>query len=342
LPLKCAVLPALFVFASALSAQQRVDVVDGTVYLGRPHAKEIYKIEPGSKLEEIRGLVPEKLGFLGKPRPRVRLGNIWISDGARLHRRPLDAAPGREWETVRLPDGMDYFWDFEILSDEEALVCGAAWKSADDNESVPVGFALHFVCNYKTGAVKRTIEEMDPGLYGAGGAKNGYERIRRRDSYISRLGTSALIVGRASGKVTVLDTGAGKAKAFQVVPPEDLPADPEISVNNGDAIPWVGPLADGVVLVCCRKLVKPQDAEGRRSVTVRVPDTETGLLPPADSGLAQVHSFCTIDPKTGKVKHEGAVYRGFEAWGGSTLFEMDGELLCADDMLPEGSDSGPA
>jgi hypothetical protein len=335
----CVIAAALLAFASALSAQQRVDVVSGTVYLNRTHTKEIYRIEPGSEMREVPGLVPEKLGFLNKPRPKVRLGCIWISNGERLYRRPLDAAPGQGWETLRLPDGMDYFGDFEILSDEDALVCGAAWKSPEGDENAPIRFDLHFVFNYRTGAVKRTVEEIDPRLYRAGAGKNGYERIKARESYLCRFGPNILIVGCASGKVTVLDADGRKGGEFQVVPAEDFPADPQVSVNGGDAIPWVGPLADGAALICCRRLVAPEDVGGRRFLVVRIPD-EDGLLPPEDSSLARVYHFRTLDLKTGRVKPEGATYRGFEAWAGSTLFEMGGELLCADDMLPEGAGRG--
>jgi hypothetical protein len=133
-------------------------------------------------------------------------------------------------------------------------------------------------------------------------------------------GSKILIVGRFSGFVTIVDRDDGGAQKIRVVPEDEIPAVPERAVNDGFAIPWVGPLEDGAALICCKKVTTREDSPEPRREWEFV--------------------FRTLDLKTGKVMPEGSSYRGVKVHGGDTLFERGGELHSVRDLMINGGAGG--
>jgi hypothetical protein len=304
--MRCLFAAALLFPHSALCAQQYVDVFPDRTYVCDVSAsvgsgRTIYQLNADRSVERTAVPVPEKISFISGPRPRVRHDKIWISDGRKLYSRSLVPGPEEGWVPAKLPEGLEQFSDFEIISDGEAIICGATWDLPDGAQKRPLRLDLHFVFNHKTGAVKKTIEGLElADIFKESDDATYFHIIRLTKNYLCRLGQNVLIVGEHSGRVTVTDAKGGGARAVQVVPAEEMPGDPEEAVNNGRAIAWVAPLAGDGVLVCCRRRPAPQGGSE--------------------------YVFRTLDARTGKVALEGGDYRGFEARPHDALFELDGEL----------------
>jgi hypothetical protein len=307
-------------FAFALQAQQIVDVFPESTFLYESFhiedtSRTIYRQDSDGKLRKISVPLSEKISLYGQPRPKIRNENIWVSNGERIAFLPLDAPNDAAWTSIRLPKGIISFQEFEIISDDEAMLIGAYWDIADENGKVPIRQDTRFVFNYETGAVKRTLESFDLRLLDSADENTAALTAMKLFSvYLCRFDPYVLVVGKFTGTVTVFDTDKGSVGEYQIVPIEDVPKDSYTAVNNGRAIAWVGPLAGDEALVCCRKLV------------------------PQPSGvLYEDHYFRTLNLKTGKVRLEGSSYRGFEALSHATLFERGGELLSARDVIGGGT-----
>jgi hypothetical protein len=311
---------ALAIPAASLFSQHYIDVTPEKTYVGAPFGRDVFELGPGLSLTRLPDLLPEKLGLVGNPRVRVRFGKVWVSNGNRLLSRNLDAADKEGWKSARLPEGLDHFGDFEIVSADEALLCGAGWQ--EDGRGMPLKSHLHFVFNHRNGAVKRVIEELDSKFFLDRGEDAFFGRAKESHSVLYGLGPKILIVGQLSGFVTIFDRDSGGARKIRVVPEDEMPLVPEAAVNDGFAIPWVGPLEDGSALVCCKKMALQQDGSAPR----------------------REYFFRTLDVKTGRVTPEGGSYRGFEAKPYDALFERDGELRSARDVMAghaeEPEDSG--
>jgi hypothetical protein len=209
-----------------------------------------------------------------------------------------------------VPDEIAQFTDFEIISDKEAIICGCMFKKSSDT---------HFVFNYKTGNVTTTIESLDLKSipYELSDIRRSFAKMKIFDSYICRLDSKIIIVGRYSGFVTVLDINPDNGKLrnsrkLVIVPEDEIPGDPQDALNNGEAIAWIAPLSGDDVLICCRMWV--------------VPDKDP-LNP------VSVYCFRTLNLKTGKVTFEGSSYRDRMAESHLTLYEENGELLSARDVI---------
>jgi hypothetical protein len=305
---------ALLLPAPTLFSQRYIDVTPEKTYVGMPGEREIFELSPDLSLTKLPSLIQENLNLHGRPRPRVRLGKIWLSNGKRIYNRSLDATSEEGWETAVLPEGLTDFCDFEIISKDEIVLCGAEWF--EEVWGVPLKYDLHFVFNHRNGAITRVIEELD--------RKHSFVDRPSDDAFFDRskairatmysLGPKILIVGRFSGLVTIIDGDGGGARKIRVVPEDEIPAVPERAVNDGWAIPWVGPLEGDAALICCKK------------VTVREDGQEPG----------REFVFRTLDLKTGKVTLEGSSYRGIKADGVDTLFEQDGDMHSVRDLMAKG------
>jgi hypothetical protein len=336
---------ALLFASPVLDAQQQVDVFPDRTHIYNDVAfdgasRVIYQLTADGAVEPIDVPVPKNIDFIGRPRPKIRHGRIWISNGARLYSRPLGAGPEEHWEIMNLPEGLAYFHDFEIISDDESLICGADWR-LDKDKKKPLRSELHFVCNHNTGAIKRVVEEVDEATFfgpsGPSSRASVFYSLRLAMSYTCRLDRHMLIVGEHSGKVIVTDARGGRARAIQVVPAEEIPGDPEAAVNGGRAIDWASPLGEDEVLMCCRHRPAPTDGSPRREYAVRAIDPETGEEVIKDLGPWE-YVFRTLDLKTGKVTLEGKAYRGFAAKPYNTLFGRGGELRSVRDIMAGSAD----
>jgi len=347
-------LAMLFSLSAPLLAQQYVDVLHDGIYVynaSGPAGSDrlIYRLDADGSREKIAVSVPKTVGFIGRPRPRVRFGRIWISNGKKMFSAPLDQLqnrqapqeaplePGGEWEPVRLPEGINRFEDFDIISDTDAMICGCLWELSENDKTVPARYDMHFVFDHRTGAIKKTIEALEP--YDVFPELDYYSLRKLSGSYLCRFGQYVLVVGAFTGKMTVFDTDKGRAAEHQVIPAEDIPEDPNLASNNGRAISWVGPLAGGDVLLCCRKLLPLP--EGKMNYFARLGENGEETVAPSPFGQFR-WEFCfrTMSLKTGKAKDEGAQYRGFDANDYQALFERDGELLSVRDITAGGARAG--
>jgi hypothetical protein len=314
-----------FLFPFKLFAQQFVDVFPDKTYIQESYSwgDGIYKINPDLSFEIISIPLSDKTSLDGKPRPKIRFDTFWISDGKKIYSKPLDATHDQEWEPVKLPDGIDKFNDFEIISDKEAMLCGVFWKTID---YIPLRYDMHFIYNYKTGLVTKTIESLDPknipivpknipeDIKSKITSDISFNLIKIFDVYLCRFDSKILIVGKYSGLVTVLDISNGKSHVFEIIPKDEMPSEPEKAVNNGKAIAWIGPLSGDDVLICCRMWV--------------VPDKDP-------SRPASMYCFRTLNLKTGRIAFEGTEYRDQMAESYLTLYEENGRLLPARNVIKE-------
>jgi hypothetical protein len=339
-------LVVLFFFSFNLFAQQFVDVFPDCIYIQEKTDKMgegIFKVNFDLSVERFMltgSNLPKELDLgkmlAGGIRPKIRLENYWISDRYKLFRKPLKAEPDQEWESVKLPDEIERFLDFEIISDKEAILCGCEFNWPDELISLraklntqdwlnlpPVTSRLyiHLVFNYKTGAITTPIESYDPTSfpYALGDNRNFFAAMKIANTFMCRFDSRIVIIGNYSGFVTILDINDnGKlrnSRKFRVVPEDELPSDPKEAVNNRSAISWVGPLLSGDdVLMCCRMWVVPKKKP---------------------SEPVSVQCFRTLNLKTGKVTFENTVYRDRKAEEHLTLFEESshGELLSAREYM---------
>ena len=190
---------------------------------------------------------------------------------------------------------------------------------------------MHFVFNHRTGAIKKTIEEIEPYIFSSD--FDLFALSKQTGSHLCWFDPYILIVGELTGKLTVFNTDNSSVAAHQVVPVEDIPKDPQQAVNNRRRIDWVGTLASGEALLRCSKPVPLPEDEKKYTVNV----DENGLekaVPALLGQFRQEYYFCTMNLKTGKVRHEGTEYRGFDASKSrATLFEKDGKLVSVPEVL---------
>jgi hypothetical protein len=318
--LKLAPAAALF-FCASLFAQQFVDVVQEKMFLWDRGDNVIYEIGPDQLAKKTARLGGEIATYF-TVRPKIRLDKVWVSNGEKIWHKPLDATVDGEWEPIKLPDGIANFNDFEIISDKDALICGTVWEH-DEANNKPLRYDLHFIFNYQTGNIKKTIESLDVvdgdrvrfrSLNAIQQKNEFYETLKKQCSYLCRFDSKVLIVGESSGAVTILDTDNGRVRKVQVVPEKEIPIDPQEAVNNGRAIDWIAPLMDGELLICC-KLWAPL------------------LNKPGESVSA--YCFRTLEPDSGKIQFHGAEYRGKTAKPFPTLFEENGELVSVYAVIKE-------
>jgi hypothetical protein len=113
-------------------------------------------------------------------------------------------------------------------------------------------------------------------------------------------------------------------------------------VKTGDTLErsWVGPLADHEVLLLCRDRLAPPPEGKMNYVTYLNADGEEVRESAPWRHFSQVNSFRTMDLATGRVKLEGAHYKGFEAKPQRTTFEKDGALRHAQDIMTRAADGG--
>jgi len=334
--LKPSLLALLFLLSAPLAAQGYVDVLRDETYVYSPTGlaenadKFIHRLNADGSHEIIALPDSETTKFIGWPRPRVRLGRVWISNGKKMFSAPLDRS-GKEWEPVKLPEGINHFRDFDIISDTDAIICGCLWEANDDNKTLPARYDMHFVLNHRTGIIKKTMEEIEPYVFAP--ETDFFAIYKQADSHLCWFDPYILIVGELTGKITIFSTDNGSVAALQVVPVEDIPKDAEQAVNNRRRIDWVGPLAGNEALLRCSKPIPLPKEEKKYTVSV----DENGLEKAVPALLAQFRQeyyFCTMNLKTGKVRREGAEYRGFDASKSrAALFERDGKLLSVPEVL---------
>jgi hypothetical protein len=316
--------------------------------------KVIYQLNPDKSLEEILIQFPGGFDSTVNSRSKIRSEHIWISDNKQLFCQPLNAFSNQVWTSVRMPERLIYFLDFEIISDTEAMLCGASWEALDDAKSIPSRWDMHFVFNINTGVITTSIASITPTVIDLAANDDSFvfSLVKLMDSYTCRFDTKVLIVGKYSGKVTVYDTEKGSWREFQILTEEELPEDPkDAAINSGRAIAWIGPLEDEEeVLVCYRLMLVPSTDSSHLPLNQQVTE-DLSLESPAEKPLLvmprRVYSFCTLNLKTGKVRYEGSHYRGQEAKSHVTLFEENGQLLSVRDVirnrtkLPETSKKTP-
>ena len=321
-------LSALFLlFCSHLSAQHFVDVFWDMTFMYESYhwgdvSKTIYRLNPDSTMDKIQVPVPDHISFESKPRPKIRYGKIWISNGTKIWSRCLDAPNEEAWEQLKLPAGIDNFCDFDIISDTEGVVCGTSWNALDDNEDIPwqdrypVLTDLHFIFNYHTGETTKSIETFDTRTINLKEDDNtiAFRLWKLVETKIYRFDPFLLIAGTFSGEVTVLNTDTGRFVKHNAIHESQLPADPKEAVNNDRAIAWIGPLGGDEALICYRMWVVPYNN----------PSKPLG-----------VHCFQTFNMRTGKLTFEGSNFRGREAERHLTLFAENGELLSVRDVIAE-------
>ena len=305
---------------SSLSAQQAIDVFPDKTYITWFHDRTILELNPIDwSVKRHSNILPENTSTRDKPRPKIRLDRVWMSDGKRIMSKPLESSDKGllerlggllvgEWEQIKLPENIAEFKDFEILSDKEALICGAMFTGPNPSST---RFDIHFIFNYQTGAITRVIESFDPEFI-AKVAKTPrmpdeafYTILQTIRSYTSRFNSMILIVGSFSGFVTILDVDTKRTRKIEIVPKKELPGDPEKVVNYLPVIPWVSPLPGYEVLFCCR-FWAPQAEDPSKSESIYV--------------------FRTLDLRTGKVTLHGHEYLDQKAAVGVTLIEKDGQL----------------
>jgi hypothetical protein len=319
---------AFISFSAILHAQQFVDVIDGKTYFYEANnfvdtSKTIYQLDSDYWLKKISIQLPVTTSIEGKPRPKIRNGHIWISNGQKIFKMPTDAPTDHGWLPVLLPDGLEEFVDFEVISGDEILICGASWKLLDENENIPIHDRamirndLHFIYNFATGIVTKTLEEFDIKSFhleidAAGTAL--FILWNMFTTNICRFNSKVLIVGRRSGSITILDVDSGGTKKIQVKEDEIMLADPTYAVHHDSAIAWVSPLAGDEALICFRTLGIPSNRPNERVIS---------------------YAFMALNLNTGKLKFETNHYRGHEAGPHLTLFEEGGELVSVRDFIKE-------
>jgi hypothetical protein len=300
-----------------ISGQQFVDVFHDKMYIWTGQGT-IFQIDPDLYVKTFSVHLPKGVKSADKMRPKIRFDRLWVGNGEKIWSKPLEPSTDNTWELMKLPGKpgeLTEFKDFEIISDKEAIICGAMWYATSLDS---LSLDIHFIFNYKTGAIIKTIESFDTTLLqealkaGKMTSSLSFNIRRIQNSYLCRFGINSLIVGKHSGFVTILDTGTGRTRKIEVVPEEELP-----SMSKGvkyilPAIAWVGPLSGDDVLICCRKWAPLTDN-------------------PSESVSAFV--FRTLDLKTGKVKLHGSEYREKQAEWQHTLFEDNGELVSVSDFI---------
>jgi hypothetical protein len=308
---------AAFLWHSFMPAQQFVETHPDNKHLYDEADRAIYQLSPDASVEKYSLPVPSDLKLFGRPRPKLRLDRFWISNGKRVYSRPLqmpsEASVDTGWEQAKLPEGIEQFCDFDIISDTEAIICGCSWKMREDNDKVPLRHDLHFLFDHKTGALTKTIETLDAKDFSNATPQEAvFGLLKASESYLCRFNSYIVIVGRWSGSVVVVDLQNGNTRKSIIVPSEEMPSDSEAAVNTGNAIAWVGPLDGDAALLCCRKWSLADQLRDKPVLS---------------------YCFRTLDLKTGKVALEGPLFRERRADADLTLFEDGGNLLSVRDAI---------
>jgi hypothetical protein len=331
---------AFYLFPIHLFAQLTVDVSQDTIYFRHATSAErlVYQFNPDASLEEIKVPFPENadLNALSSG-VKIRFGSFWVSNSKKIFKKPMDIFSEQQWEAISLPEGLESFSDFDIISGTEAIICGCRWVWAED---YPVNvFArndVHIIINFQTGAIAKSLEQYDPGELSKYPIDSHFStqhswRLFDDFSYIFSLGTKAIIVGRQSGNITVFDAKDGKTRKHKVLSDAQLPRLSDLNdihernkknMEMGQAffwtgfpIDWVGSLEGDVLLVHRTILGIPDDKPDR-------PFT--------------AYSFMTLNLNTGNVADEGTMYGGHDAQSSDhALFEYNGQLLSTHDLIAE-------
>jgi hypothetical protein len=320
----CRSILSVFAFSSCLLAQNQdlgVDVLSDNKYFTFRGAKSIYQMDFDGSMKELSNLIPENARSIAMPRPKVRFGKIWYSDRKEIYSRPIDATEDEKWEPVKLPfkfpGNAVYFHDFEIISESEAILCGSTILRGTEGED----FGIHFVFDYTTGKVTKTLESFDTAFIDAviGISKNkgslsnemSFNLAKMTASYSCMFHPYVLLVAR-TGAVIIYDIEKRKERKVEVIPANDLPRDPAKVVSAYGPIHWVSPLSGDEVLLCCR-MDAPKADKTNESVTIWV--------------------FRTLDLKTGKVELHGTEYLGEKDAFKGPFIEEKGKLISTKKFL---------
>jgi len=314
----CSLLSGFFLFASYLSAQYQsitVDVLPDKKYFTYVGTRSVYQMEPDGSMKELPNLLPENAQIFGVPRHRIRFNKVWYSDGKEIFSMSLNMVKGEKWESLKLPDGISKFSDFEIISEKEAIICGALFQ----NRILDV----HFIFDYTTGRITKTFKSLPPTTlidemklaeslpkttmdgqqYVRMPEETFYNLLKMTQSYSLIFDPYVLIVEK-TGNIITYDTKTREVRKVEVIPPDELPDDPKKLVNSPALIRWVSPLSSGELIMSCRTVAAKAD---------RTNEFVTALV------------FRTLNPKTGKVMLHGNNYRGLEAKVGP-IVEVNGHL----------------
>jgi hypothetical protein len=332
--MKIIVATVFLLFPLHLAAQFTVDISWEKTYIQSATLarKQVYQLNPDMSLEVIKVPLPENANLSALSPVKIRLGYFWVSSHKNIFRLPIDDPVEQSWEAIKMPEGIQYFSDFEIISDTEAILCGCKW---DWPELLPVRNDVHIIINYCTGALTKSIEHFDYkdiDLYPREShmTSQHFWRLFEFNSYMFRIESKVIIVGRYSGKITVIDTDDGKIRKHKVLSDSEMPKlsdliDIHLRNNKnielgqpafwpGDPICWVGPLEGDELIICHTILGIPDDKPAK-------PFT--------------ISSFKTLNLSTGKLTNEGTEYRGHAAGEMDTLFEKNGQLLSAYSLIKE-------
>jgi len=308
-----------FVSFCYLSAQQfvSVDVFPDKKYFAYPNSKSVYQMDLDGFMKEYSKLIPESVKTTDVPRPKIRMDRVWYSDGAKIYNRPLDAKGNAKWESLALPKGIMHFSDFDIISENEAVICGAHFDNSDGKKEI---LDIHFVFDYSTGKIIKTLESFDHAF--VENVKNlaktrtrmptkmFFDSLLKTQSYICMFAPYLLIVPK-TGNVIIYDIGTRKERKIEIIPSKELPSDPEKVINGGESIPWVGPLGGEKVLLSCR-MDAPKSDKPNEHTTIYV--------------------FRTLDLRTGQVKLHGTEYMG-QKDALDPYFEHSGKLISTKEFL---------
>jgi hypothetical protein len=311
-------------FSTALFAQHFIDTFhDKTFFYEYSEAgnQTIYQLSIDGSLERIRLPIPESTDLAGNPRPKNRFDNVWMSNRNSILFKPLTANISDKWESIKLPDGLGSFFEFDVISESEILILGAIWQYLDKNgnndghplydeaSAKPIRHDIHFIYDHQNGATTKVIEAFDPEkpVY-------GFEHIIKRRSFTSIFNSNLIIADLYSGFMTIMDIDTRKTKKYEVVSEKELPIGPDAMVNNGTAIAWVSPLAGNEVLICYRLF---------------------GIPPNKPNNPVIIYAFKILNLDSGKLTPKTNFHRGHEAQSHLTLFEENGELVSVRDFIKE-------
>lgn len=189
------------------------------------------------------------------PRPKLRAGFIWTSNGSLITKVTLDKLSKA---TIVLPPEVASFSEFEILDEDNILLWGISWRKKNGDEMVHDPDELALCVNYSilNKRITKQIKMFDKSDI------NSFVNIIKKTEVTTLLQYPyCMFIEHYSGVVHIFNIIEKTIKSIDLLDEKNLP-EGNLSINSGQAIPWITPLENDEALALCRIWNKGDSAKG--------------------------------------------------------------------------------
>lgn len=249
---KTIILTALFYFTTTA---QSVDKIDINTFVYWDNSFNFY-ICNGTNLIDTK--TTKKLDYSNFPRPKLRNGNIWYSDGKIIVKQPNQDNYSQQNTKIiiKFPKELKEFSEFDIINSENIILFGTLWqkemgnKFKDDIENLD--FCVIF--NIESEKFEKTLIKLDKNSI-----KNFNDLITKTTIMSYYQYPNIVFIEKFSGKSYIYDMTKKEINTTELLEHNEL-ANGFDSINNGPVIEWASPITTDNTLILA-KIWMPGDKD---------------------------------------------------------------------------------